>query len=166
MSSMAMLALPQCRQDILRNHGLLAIRLPPTRYAQQGEFTWLAEPDISDPRADQATWYCDGSMLHGKWKPLRVTGFGIAVVSQEGDLLAYGLGWPPTWCAIAAAAEVWALQVVLENCPFPPQMRTDCMAILTTARGGSARLPTTPGHSQGYGSVSPRYWEWTLPRYS
>ena len=60
-------------------------------------------------------------------------------MSQEGDLLAYGLGWPPTWCATAAAAEAWALQVVLENCPFPPQMRTDCMAILTTARSGSAQ---------------------------
>ena len=87
---------------------------------------------------DAAIWYCDGSMLNGRWEPLRFTGFGIAVVSDTGDLLAYGLGWPPSWCDTAAAAEAWALQVVLTLCPFPPQTRTDCMALLTTAKFGTA----------------------------
>ncbi len=31
------------------------------------------------------------------------------------------------------------MQVVLEQCPFPPQIRTDCMALLATARSGTAR---------------------------
>ena len=60
-------------------------------------------------------------------------------------LLAYGLGWPPTWCTTAATAEAWALQVVLQQCPFPPQMRTDCMSLLSTARAGTAK---TTHHSR------------------
>ena len=78
-------------------------------------------------------------MLHRQWRLLRVTGFGIAVASKSGSLLGYGFGWPPSWCTTAAAAEAWALQVVLETCPFPPKMRTDCLALLSTAREGSRR---------------------------
>ncbi len=70
---------------------------------------------------------------------MRVTGFGIAVVSETGHLLTYGLGWPPSWCSTAAAAEAWALQVVIKFCPFPPQLRTDCMALLTTVSNGTAK---------------------------
>ena len=79
--------------------------------------------------------------VHVAWKvdPIRVTGFGLAVVCKEGHLLAYGMGWPPTWCSTAAAAEAWALQVALTQCPFPPQLRTDCMALLTTARYGTTK---------------------------
>ena len=54
-----------------------------------------------------------------------------------GDLLAYGLGCPPSWCATAAAAEAWAVQVIITLCPFAPQIRTDCMAIVTTALAGT-----------------------------
>ena len=66
-----------------------------------------------------------------------MTGFGIAVVSKLGDLFAYGLGWPPSWCSMAAAADAWAVQVVLTECPFPLHMRTDCMAAITTALAGA-----------------------------
>ena len=78
-------------------------------------------------------------MLLGKWRPLRVTGYGIAVVAADGSLLGYGLGWPPSWCTTAAAAEAWALSIVLTQVPFPPQLRTDCLALLHTARAGTRR---------------------------
>ena len=59
---------------------------------------------------DDAAWYFDGSMINGKWRALRLTGFGVAVATPGpgGDLLGYGLGWPPTWVTTAAAAEAWA----------------------------------------------------------
>ena len=108
------------------------------RPKQDGEFRWLLQPDFSSPEVGNATWYFDGSMLNGKWLPLRATGFGIAVVSSSGQLLACGRGTPPHWCATAAAAEAWSLLQVLSMLPFPPSMRTDCMALLHTIRGSPA----------------------------
>jgi len=84
---------------------------------------------------EEAVWYFDGSMLNGKWLPLRATGFGIAAVARDGQLLACGRGSPPHWCATAAAAEAWALLQVLRLLPFPPEMRTDCQALLHTIHG-------------------------------
>ena len=84
-----------------------------------------------------ATWYTDGSLVHGQWKPLRCTGFGIVVVASDGKLLGYGYGTPPTRIATAAAAELWAIDFVLAMRPSPPRMKADCMSILSAARGGS-----------------------------
>ena len=103
---------------------------------QQGQFRWIEPLECIDRRLEGAVWDCDGSMLNGKWKAFTVAGFGIAVVPQIGDLLPYELGWAPSWCS-TAAAEVWAVQVILTQCPFPPQMRTDCMAIIATALAGT-----------------------------
>jgi hypothetical protein len=104
---------------------------------QVGEFLWLLEPDFTLPEIDKATWYFDGSMLNGKSLPLRSTGFGLAAISESGQLLACGRGTPPHWCATAAAAEAWALLQVFTMLPFPPEMRTDCMALLHTIRGST-----------------------------
>jgi hypothetical protein len=87
---------------------------------------------------EDATWYCDGSLLHGKWKAFRTTGFGIVVVAKSESLLGFGKGVPPHWCRTAAAAEAWALQVIVSLCPFPPEMRTDCLSLLSTAAHGTA----------------------------
>ena len=138
MAACALSLLSAHRSSILKTHGLLAMKIHTPTFAQLGDFRWIVEPSVEDPRVDFATWYCDGSMLNGKWKPLRVTGFGIAVVATVGDLLAYGMGWPPSWCATASAAEAWTLQIVLEHCPFPPAVRTDCMAVIASAQGGTA----------------------------
>ena len=127
------------RKEILQHRGLAAIRLPPREFDQEGRFQWLLPVDPNDQRLTTATWYFDGSMLHRQWKALRVTGFGVAIVSQHGDLLAYGLGWPPSWCSTAAAAETWALQFILRATPFPPTMKTDCLSLLATCRLGSKR---------------------------
>ena len=42
-------------------------------------------------------------------------------------------------CGLVAAAEAWALKVVLSECPFPPAMRTDCLSLLRTAEQESQR---------------------------
>ncbi len=135
----ALIRLGESRGRILRTRGLAALRLPPRPRRQHGEFRWLRQPDDSDSELADAVWYCDGSLLNGRWKELRVTGFGIVVATREGRLLGYGFGWPPSWCATAAAAEAWALQTVISICPFPPAIRTDCQSLLDTARAGTLR---------------------------
>ena len=126
------------RRELLKHRGLLVLRLPPPDTTTEGTFCWVVDP-TGHPQCDTAIWYFDGSMLNGKWKAMRVTGFGVAVVSTNGHLLGYGLGWPPHWVTTAAAAEAWALSTVITLVPFPPQMRTDCLALLHTAREGTDR---------------------------
>ena len=110
--------------------------MPP--WQPDGAFTWLVPPPDLDAQEQDLTWYCDGSLVDGKWPAIRCSGFGVAAVSNLGDLVAYGLGWPPSWCDTAAAAEAWALLEVLTQCPFVPHIRTDCLALLTTAKAGTA----------------------------
>ena len=81
----------------------------------------------------------DGSLQDGAWSDFRATGFGIVVVSETEELVAYGHGCPPQWCRTAAAAEGWALLMALSLNPFPPNMRTDCLGLLQIAEGGIAR---------------------------
>lgn len=84
----------------------------------------------------EVCWHFDGSMLNGKWKPYRSTGFGIVVTGADGQLLAYGRGQPPHWCKTAAAAEAWALCSVVTQAPFVPSIRTDCLSLIATAAAG------------------------------
>jgi len=67
-----------------------------------------------------ATGYCDGSLVLGKWAPFRSTGFGIAVLSSDGELIGFGNGTPPSRISRAAAAELWAIAIIIEMNPFPP----------------------------------------------
>ena len=120
------------------------LRVPAPVRQQEGSYRWLRHPGNMED--SNATWYFDGSMLNGRWKPLRATGFGIAVVSAAGSLLGFGYGTPPHWCMTAAAAEAWALQVVLASTPFPQSMRTDCLSLLRTAEGGLANASTAKRH--------------------
>jgi hypothetical protein len=138
----ALIRLGESRGRILRSRGLAVLRLPRRERQQHGEFRWLKQPDDNDDELAEAIWYCDGSLLNGRWKELRVTGFGIVVATREGRLLGYGFGWPPSWCATAAAAEAWALQTVISICPFPPAIRTDCQSLLDTARAGTMSATT------------------------
>jgi hypothetical protein len=137
-ASLVQSKLSEQRQRHLKLHGLLAVKVEVARHAADGTFQWLVPPPEDDPTLQGATWYCDGSLLDGRWKAIRCTGFGIAVASRHGDLLAYGMGWPPSWCDTAAAAEAWALQFVVCSCPFVPAIRTDCQALVTTAVAGTS----------------------------
>lgn len=142
-ASLAVCSLGPHRLRLLQTRGMLVLRIPVQRPKQEGDFFWLLQPSLDDPAIDAAVWYFDGSMLNGKWLPLRSTGFGIAVVSKQGKLLGCGRGSPPHWCATAAAAEAWALQEVLAMLPFPPEMRTDCQALLKTLAGSPSSASAT-----------------------
>lgn len=125
------------RAGILATRGLLVLRLPAPPLQGDGHFAWHVEPD---PNVSTDTrWYFDGSLLNGSWKAFRSSGFGVVVTSTDGDLIGYGNGVPPHWCMTAASAEAWALRTVLAVTPFPPQMRTDCLSLLTTARAGATK---------------------------
>ncbi len=141
---LALNRLSQRRRAILRERAQLVVKVPAPVRQQEGSFRWLRHPGATED--SKATWYFDGSMLNGRWKPLRATGFGIAIVAPDGSLLGYGYGTPPHWCRTAAAAEAWALQVVLTSTPFPPSMRTDCLSLLRTAEGGFANASTAKRH--------------------
>jgi hypothetical protein len=120
------------RLQMLQTTGMLVVRVPVQKPSQDGNFYWLMEPNFESHLMDGAVWYLDGSMLNGRWDPLRATGFGIAIVTESGKLVGFGSEAPPHWCATAAAAEAWALQFVLSLVPYPPEMRTDCQSLLTT----------------------------------
>ena len=68
------------RSDLLMTRGMCALRLPAPKFRKAGEFKWILDP-TSSALLDTATWYCDGSLLHGKWIAFRTTGFGLVVVS-------------------------------------------------------------------------------------
>jgi hypothetical protein len=125
------------RKRLLDTRGLAVFRITAPPIRQDGALHWQRQPDLNDPAVDEATWYFDGSMQEGKLEPLRATGFGLAVVSPNGDLLGAARGTPPQWCSTAAAAEAWALLEVLRQSPTPPRMKTDCLSLLSMARQGA-----------------------------
>ena len=119
-------------------HGFLAVKVAAPPFEQDGAFSWIIPLPEHHTGCDNITWYCDGSLIDGRRNAIRCSGFGLAAVSSNDDLIAYGLGWPPSWCDTAASAEAWAMLTVLAQCPFVPPIRTDCQALLTTALAGNA----------------------------
>ena len=136
-ASLARGAIGAQRRGILDQRALLVLRIPTPPADNVGKFKWIVDP-TARPRAQEGVWYFDGSMLHGKWRPLRVTGMAVVVATPDGQLLGYGVGRPPSWVGTAAAAEAWALATLLRMCPAPPPLRTDCLALVHTARAGLA----------------------------
>ena len=125
------------RLHLLKTRGLCTVRLPAPALRTTGTFTWLLDP-LARANLDGATWYCDGSLVLGRWAPFRTTGFGIAVVAADGELIGFGYGTPPSRVYTAAAAELWAISVILNINPFPPKIKTDCMSVISAAKAGTA----------------------------
>ena len=132
------------RRRILQTRGLLALRVPRPVVLRTETFQWFIPPPEDLP--DDVTWYMDGSMGGRDYFELRAVGFALVIISRSLGLLAMGGGTTPWWCNTAAAAEAWALYITLSLNMFPPQMRTDCYALLTTAEGGiaSATMASRP----------------------
>ena len=124
------------RTDLLRTRGLLAISVPRPPRQQETTIHWFT--DAPDVTRDDLVWYTDGSMKFEAIWELRRTGCAIVVVSAAGDLVAFGNAVPAPWVRTAAAAELWAVMLVLTCCIQPPCIVTDCQSILTAAAAGSA----------------------------
>ena len=122
------------RKKILKTAGLLALKVPAPPPRKWDSFNWLSgEPDTM--RTD-LRWFIDGSFINGRWAQLATAGFGIVVVADDGELVAWGWGIPPRWCNSASAAEAWALHTVVQMCPFAPRVVTDCLGLVHTAQRG------------------------------
>jgi hypothetical protein len=137
-ASLALSSIDEQRQRHLKLHGLLVLKVAVPPFELDGSFSWIVPLPDHLTGCSSITWYCDGSLIDGKWRAIRCSGFGLAAVTSDGDLVAYGLGWPPSWCDTAASAEAWDMLTVLSYCPFVPLIRTDCQALLTTALAGNA----------------------------
>jgi len=122
------------RRRLLQAQGLFTIRIKLTHPRPQGWFRWLLEPPECLP--DDVRWYVDGSMIDNFCRPMIRTGFGIAVVSAEGQLLAYAFGSPPAWAQTANAAEAWAFYQVCRQNARPPITITDCLSVPDTLLRG------------------------------
>ncbi|CAK0827955.1 unnamed protein product [Prorocentrum cordatum] len=128
---------PEARLTFLRTRGLLALRLPRPVPQEEAAVRWFTDPPDAT-RADLC-WHADGSMKFGPVWELRRAGCALVVVSENGDLAAYGCAVPPPWIRAAAAAELWAVMLVLTIALRPPTIRTDCRALLTAAAAGTAQ---------------------------
>ena len=111
------------RLHILQTTGLLTLRLPALEDRDFDSFTWSSGPP--DLERTDARWFIDGSQINGKWKQLSTCGVSIAVVADDGQLLAHGQGIPPSWVDSAAGAELWALCTVLHMTTHTPRVVTD-----------------------------------------
>ena len=99
------------RANLLRTRGLLALRIPrPPQQVETG-IKWFTDPP--DHTRNDLRWYTDGSMKFGPIWELRRTGCAMVVVSTSGDLVAFGNAVPAPWVRTAAAAELWAVMLVL-----------------------------------------------------
>ena len=132
------------RRSFALDRGLMLASLVVRPAPVEASFRWLPEPP--DGIDDSATWYIDGSLIHGRFKPAARTGFGIVVVSRNGDLLAFGYGVPPSWITDASGAEAWAFYVVVSSTVSCPRTVTDCYNIIIMLQAGrvAATLPSRP----------------------
>ena len=92
------------RLHILRTTGLLTLRFPALEDRNFDSFNWVEGPP--DTSRTDVRWFIDGSQIN-KWKLLSTCGFGIAVVADDGQLLAYGHGITPCWVESAAGQSCW-----------------------------------------------------------
>ena len=92
-------------------------------------------------------------MVDGTDRDIARTGFALALVDENGELIAYGLGMPPAWIDTAPSAEAWAYFAVLQACPFTPFVVTDCLAV---------RLTLASGASVACGASKPLARIWTM----
>ena len=108
-------ALAPERRQLLFTRGVFVARMVVPQPAAEGWFRWICEP----PQMPDNDWtyYIDGSLIDGPSKLFSRAGFAIVVVKFDGTLVGYASGCPPSWIRSAAAAEAWALFIVLRCCP-------------------------------------------------
>jgi len=130
-------ALDEGRRRLLLTRGMLTVRLQVPAPAADGWFRWLKA--VPDSVSGELVYYIDGSLLDGPSRLFGRTGFAVVAVDRQGELRGYGHGVPPCWVRTAAAAEAWALYVVLRACPTFPRIITDCLGLVDTLGRGPER---------------------------
>ena len=128
------------RRILLRTRALFVAKLPAPTPREDGDFHWVVDPTAKLGAHTETIWYCDGSLVQGRWLPFRAAGFGVVVVTPCGQLLGFGFGSPPSQFATAASAELWAVSFALASTPFAHIIKTDCKSILISARAGKDRV--------------------------
>ena len=129
-------ALGEDRYRTLKTKGLVCVKVPTYKKYPDGIFIWLsAEPDTT---RTVVTWYTDGSSGNPTCPELSRMGFAVVVVSDSGELIAFGAGIPPSHVTDSGMAEAWALWKVIEMCPHTPRIVTDCLTLLNVAECGTA----------------------------
>ena len=124
------------RIDLITARGLLVVKVGVPPRPTGDTFHWLLPPlDIMPP---DARWIIDGSLYDEARYIARRTGFGVAVVTTAGDLLACGFGIPPDWVHDVAGAEASAYFVVTREALTLPAVVTDCLGVLEGLRVGAA----------------------------
>ena len=136
-------SLTEARSVLLCTRGFLALRLPRPLMQEETGVRWFTDPP--DTARDDLQWYTDGSMKFGPLWEFRRTGCALVAVSGSGDLVAYGNAVPPPWVRTAAAAELWAVLLVLSWATVTPRICTDCRSILTAAASGTAQATAPTG---------------------
>ncbi len=124
------------RHEILKTRGLFAMKVRVPGRPQGGTFSWIWPMPLQPP--DDLIWLIDGSLFDESRRFARRTGFGIAMVTPQGSLVAFGLGVPPLWVIDASGAELWAYFQVLCLTLFSPTVVTDCLGILDALKAGVA----------------------------
>jgi len=124
------------RQLALQTRGFLALRLDRPLPWYEGWTRWV----LGDPVDfhDEATWYIDGSFFDAGHSWTGATGFGVVVISPDGDVCGMCHGAPPSWVTNAAGAEGWAMYTALRSCHQPPRIVTDCLGLVTQLERGLA----------------------------
>jgi len=123
------------RRAILTTRAVMVVSIPvPSAQVASEGWVWHSEPpDVADV---DLVWVIDGSRKHAEVWETATTGCGVAVIRKDGTLVAYAHATPPPWARTAAAAEAWALSLVVELCPFIPSVLTDCKAVVDAAWAG------------------------------
>ena len=96
---------------------------------------------------EDITWYTDGSSSDPRCPAISAFGFGIVVVADDGELVAFGYGTPPDFVDSPALAEAYALFTAIDACPTAPRVVTDSLSLITIAEQGVARA--TAGSATG-----------------
>ena len=124
------------RATAMKERAILTVSIPiPTPQIETKGWQWLSGvPEYNDDE----TWVIDGSRRFASHHCLSTTGCGVAVISRDNRLLAYGWATPPPWVKTAGAAEAWALLLTLRARVVPPRIITDCYALVNAATAGPA----------------------------
>ena len=133
---------------MLQTRGLLVLDVQVAPPDPKGWFRWLLEvPEGTD---GEVVYYIDGSVVDG---PDRLTArAGLAIVAIVGRaVVGYAVGAPPAWATTSAAAEGWALLMVVKASVNPPRVVTDCLGLLDTLERGQEA-------ATGAGRVLARLW--------